>query len=255
MSETPFDLALIGIGIGNPDHLTFEGAAAMRNADLIIIPRKGEDKADLADLRREICARVLDGAGTQIAEFDLPTRDADGDYLSGVSDWHDAIAAVWTETIASAAPRPKKVALLIWGDPSLYDSSLRIAARLDPQPSIRVIPGITALQALCAAHRIPFNDVGAPVLVTTGRRLRERGWPADADTVAVMLDGACAFQSLDPGGLTIWWGAYLGMDGEMLFSGPLSEVGPDIVATRAEAREERGWIMDIYLIRKLARAG
>ena len=46
-----------------------------------------------------------------------------------------------------------------------------------------MVPGITSLQALCAAHAIPFNAVGAPVVVTTGRRLREGGWPDGVDSV------------------------------------------------------------------------
>lgn len=244
------ELFLIGIGTGNPDHLTLQGVQAIRAADLILIPRKGADKADLADLRREICARVLDGQPARIVEFDLPRRAAEGDYLANVDDWHDAIARAWVAAVAAETPAARKVALLIWGDPSLYDSSLRIAARLSPAPRITVVPGITALQALCAAHRIPLNEIGAPFLVTTGRRLREGGWPAGADTVAVMLDGGCAFDGLDPAGLSIWWGAYLGMPNEVTLAGPLAETAPRIAERRAQARARHGWIMDIYLLRR-----
>lgn len=238
------ELTLIGIGTGNPDHMTFQGAEAMRAADLVLIPRKGADKADLADLRLAICARIL-GPDAPIAAFDLPRRDAEGDYLEGVAAWHDAIAVAWAE----AAGEAERVALLIWGDPSLYDSALRIAARLDPKPRVRVVPGITALQALTAAHGIPLNDLGAPVLVTTGRRLRE-GWPEGADTVAVMLDGGCAFTGLDPAGVSIWWGAFLGMPEEVLVAGPLGEVRERIVERRAAARARHGWIMDTYILRR-----
>ncbi|MBK1637084.1 precorrin-6A synthase (deacetylating) [Rhodovulum adriaticum] len=245
------ELLLIGIGTGNPDHLTLQGVAAIRSADVILIPRKGADKADLADLRREICAGILGDDTARIVEFDLPRRASEGDYLANVEDWHDAIAQAWTRAIAATpGPAPRKVALLIWGDPSLYDSSLRIAGRLSPAPQITVLPGITALQALCAAHRMPLNRVGAPFLVTTGRRLRENGWPADADTVAVMLDGSCAFTTLDPAGLSIWWGAYLGMPNELTLSGPLADTAPRIQALRDEARARHGWIMDIYLLRR-----
>ncbi len=243
------ELRLIGIGTGNPDHITLEGVRALQSAGLVLIPRKGAEKRDLADLRREICARVL-GEEARIVEFDLPKRDDSGDYIAGVADWHDAVAAAWQAALAAQTPLPASAALLIWGDPSLYDSSLRIAGRLDPQPDIRVIPGITALQALTAAHRIPLNAVGAPVLITTGRRLRDEGWPACATTVAVMLDGGCAFQAIDPAGVTIWWGAYLGMDGEILRAGRLAEVGPEIAAAREQARAAHGWIMDSYLLRR-----
>ena len=243
-------LLLIGIGAGNPDHLTRQGEAAIRSADLVLVPRKGAEKALLAEVRHRILDRVVEGAAPVIAKFDLPKRAGDGDYAANVHDWHDAIADIWTETI-TAHGNPETVALLIWGDPSLYDSSLRIAARLKPKPVVRVVPGITALQALTAAHGIALNDIGAPVIITTGRRLRDHGWPAGADTVAVMLDGECSFQDLDPTGVEIWWGAYLGMDEELLQAGPLIDISDRIVAQRAEARARHGWIMDCYLLRKV----
>ena len=250
------ELLLIGIGTGNPEHLTLEAVRALNSADLVMIPRKGPDKTDLAELRRSICDDVLTNPATEIVEFDLPVRDASiPDYRRGVDQWHAAIATVWVETIRASLScaerrRPTVVALLVWGDPALFDSTLRIANRLAPRPQIRVIPGITSMQALTAAHAIPLNDIGAPFLVTTGRQLRDSGWPDCADTLVVMLDGDCAFRHLEPAGVTIWWSAYAGMPGEINLSGPLDEIGPRIEAARAEARASRGWIMDIYILRR-----
>ncbi|MGY4496268.1 precorrin-6A synthase [Bradyrhizobium sp. GM24.11] len=244
-------LSLIGIGCGDPGQLTRAAVQAINAADLVLIPRKGTAKSDLADLRRTICADVLTNDKTRVAEFDLPVRDAgEADYRKGVDDWHDAVAATWSQTIADHLGVDGKVALLIWGDPSLYDSSLRIARRLHPLPEIEVVPGITSIQALCAAHALPLNDIGEPFLVTTGRRLREGGWPVGVDTVVVMLDGGTAFQSLDPAGLHIWWGAYLGMADQIIMSGALAEVGTRIVAMRQDARERHGWIMDSYILKR-----
>jgi precorrin-6A synthase len=246
-------LSLIGIGCGDPEQLTLAAIGAINAADLILIPRKGEEKTDLAELRREICARVLTSRTTKLIEFDLPVRDAAReDYRGGVDDWHDAVAAVWSREIKAHIGAGSRVAFLIWGDPSLYDSSLRIARRLEQLPEIKVIPGVTTLQALCAAHAIPLNEIGAPFLVTTGRQLREKGWPEGVTTVAVMLDGGTAFQSLDPDGLQIWWGAYLGMPQQIIFSGPLAETGARIVEARAEARQRHGWIMDCYILKRVS---
>ena len=50
--------------------------------------------------------------------------------------------------------------------------------------AVEVVPGITSLQALTAAHAIPLNEIGAPVVVTTGRRLRDEGWPISAQSVS-----------------------------------------------------------------------
>jgi precorrin-6A synthase len=195
---------------------------------------------------------VLTNTKTRVVEFDLPVRDTErDDYRAGVDDWHDAVAQAWASEIAGHLGADGRVALLIWGDPSLYDSSLRIARRLNPEPAIEVIPGITAIQALCAAHGIPLNEIGKPFLVTTGRQLRDKGWPAGVETVAVMLDGVTAFQTLDAKGLRIWWGAYLGMPHQITLSGALAEVGAKIAEVRAEARARHGWIMDSYIIRRV----
>ncbi|OAN80851.1 precorrin-6A synthase (deacetylating) [Jannaschia sp. EhC01] len=240
------DLWLIGIGTGNPEHVTLEAQRALREAALILVPQKGPDKSDLAALRHRIIADA--GATAPVQEFDYPTRDPSLPYKDRVRAWHDEIARRWQDAIAKAKP-DGPVALLVWGDPSLYDSTLRIASRLDPTPTLRVLPGITALNALTAAHAIPFNTLAGAVTVTTGRRLRDHGWPEGAETVAVMLDGQCSFQALDRDDLMIWWGAYLGMAEQILDHGPLDLTGPRIVAARAQARADHGWIMDTYLLR------
>ena len=64
-----------------------------------------------------------------------------------------------------------------------------------------------------------------------------------------MLDGHCAFQTLPPQGLEIWWGAYLGMEQQALAQGPLAVAGPKIVERRQALRRRHGWIMDVYLLR------
>ena len=240
-------LWLIGIGTGNPDHVTGQAIRALNGADLILIPRKGDAKSDLADLRRQILGQVLK-APVPVAEYDVPQRADQDDYLGAVNDWHDAIAQVWAGTIAMH-PGSTNVALMVWGDPSLYDSTLRIAARLTGV-TVKVVAGITSLQALTAAHAIPLNTLAAPVTITTGRQLRDHGWPDGATTLAVMLDKGGAFTAIDAGNTHIWWGAYVGMLEETLIHGPLTQVSDTIFAARARLRAEHGWIMDIYLLRR-----
>ncbi len=241
-------LFLIGIGTGNPDHLTGEARRVMAEADLFLVPHKGTGKSDLADLRTQIIDTVRPEA--RVALFDMPVRDERLPYLERVEAWHDEIADIWTRTMA-AHPDAQRVALLVWGDPSLYDSTLRIAARLNPKPDIRVVAGITSVQALTAAHAIPLNTLNAPVTISTGRQLRDHGWPAGCETLVVMLDGTCAFQDLDGDAFDIWWGAYLGMAEQVLAAGRLADVSTQIVDMRAKARAAHGWIMDTYLLRRV----
>ncbi|HWV12952.1 MAG TPA: SAM-dependent methyltransferase, partial [Sphingobium sp.] len=121
-----------------------------------------------------------------------------------------------------------------------------------PSIAVSVVPGITSIQALTAAHGICLNRLADPILITTGRQLREGGWPGGVRDIVVMLDGHCAFQTLEPEKPTIWWGAYLGMEHQALAHGPLAMVGPEIIERRAELRQKHGWIMDVYLLRQHA---
>ena len=247
------DLVLVGIGMGNPDHLTGQAIKALQNADLILIPEKGNEKSDLADLRAVICEKLLSPI-PQIARFRLPVRDPkESSYLKRVTDWHEKIALLWRDEIFKHCPNGGRVALMIWGDPSIYDSSLRIANRLiaeEQKVSINVVPGLTSVQLLPAAHKIPLNTLAEPVMIMTGRNLRDGGWPNTVKTVVVMLDGDCSFDQLDGKDYTIWWGAFLGMPEQILASGPLHQCCEDIKVLRANARAEHGWIMDSYLLRK-----
>ncbi|MBD0866051.1 MAG: precorrin-6A synthase (deacetylating), partial [Rhodobacteraceae bacterium] len=82
------ELLLIGIGTGNPDHITGEARRAMRCADAILIPQKGPGKEDLADLRLQICDAILGADTARIVTFDLPVRDERVGYVAGVAAWH-----------------------------------------------------------------------------------------------------------------------------------------------------------------------
>jgi precorrin-6A synthase len=65
-----------------------------------------------------------------------------------------------------------------------------------------------------------------------------------------MLDGKLAFNSIDPAGIDIYWGAYLGTPDELLISGDLAKVRDEIVRVRAEAAARKGWMFDTYLLRR-----
>jgi precorrin-6A synthase len=244
---------VIGIGAGDPDYITVQAIRALNDTQVFFAMDKGEAKSDLVGLRRQICARFIREPGYRFVELPDPKRSADfqdGDYRRAVSDWHAERARIWATAISAELGPDGVGAFLAWGDPSLYDSTLRVldavAAKVDF--TYDVIPGITAVQALTARHRIPLNEVGEPVLITTGRRLRERGMKGSARSVIVLLDADCSF-ALCPPDTRIWWGAYLGTDDELLVAGTVGEVGTRIATLRAEARARHGWIMDTYLLR------
>lgn len=238
---------VIGIGAGDPGYVTAQAVEALNHTDVFFAMDKGDSKDDLVALRRQICERFIREPGYRFVELTDPPRAKDGDYRKAVADWHAARARVWAEAIESQLAPDGVGAFLAWGDPSLYDSTLRIldavAAHVDFDYD--VIPGITAIQALTARHRIPLNDIGEPVLITTGRQLRDH---ALAGSAVVMLDADCSFRVCPPQ-TRIWWGAYLGTPDELLVSGTVGQVGSAIADLRARARARHGWIMDTYLLR------
>ena len=238
---------VIGIGAGDPDYVTSQAIRALNDTDVFFAMDKGEAKSDLVALRREICQRFITEPRYRFVELPDPKRAADGEYTQAVADWHHARARLWAAAIETELGPDGVGAFLAWGDPSLYDSTLRILDEVAHHVDVDydVIPGITAVQALTARHRIPLNDVGEPVLITTGRQLRKTGLDGSA---VVMLDGDCSFLSCPPQ-TRIWWGAYLGTPDELLMAGTVGEIGERIAALRAQARARHGWIMDIYLLR------
>lgn len=237
-------ILVIGIGTGSPEHMTMAAIDALNRADVVFLPDKGSSKADLADVRRLIVERFVTRSEPRLLGYTVPSRDANNpSYAQGVEDWHTALAETFSWLIEDV-PDGGRGAFLVWGDPSLYDSTLRILERTGAKVNVEVIPGITAVQALTAAHGIALNRIGEPVLITPGRQLG----PIDVDTV-VMLDGQQAFLGADPD-LEIFWGAYLGTKDQILLSGRLGDIAQTIVETRKAARAEHGWIMDTYLLRK-----
>lgn len=246
-------LLIIGIGAGDPEHVTIQAVRALNEADVLFVMDKGDDKADLVQLRREICDRYIAGPYRMVATAD-PPRVLDGpSYEDDVRAWHEQRVAIYERLIETEIPPAGTGAFLVWGDPSLYDSTLRfvdsILARGAVAFEVEVIPGISAVQVLAARHHITLHGVGEPVHITTGRRLAA-DWERQRGDVVAMLDGGCAFTAIDPTDVEIFWGAYLGTDDEILVSGPLAEVADDIVRRRAEAKATKRWMFDTYLLRR-----
>ena len=244
----------IGIGAGDLEHLTAGAIRALNQADVLFEIERGV--GDLTALRQEICRRYIEPSRRyRTVAVPEPGRNrAAPAYGAAVEDWRARRAEVWEGLIEQELGPEGCGAFLVWGDPSLYDSTIavldQVLARGRTKFELEVVPGISSVQALTARHRIALNRVGGAVILTTGRRLAEHGFPPGVDDVVVMLDAHCSFRGLDPEGIEIYWGAYLGTEDEILVSGPLAEVGDEIERRRAQARERKGWIMDTYLLRR-----
>jgi precorrin-6A synthase len=235
---------VIGIGAGDPEYVTMQAVRALNAADVLFLLEKADEQRERISLRREIIHRYVEGSPRVVTAQDPPR----GRGAEAVAEWRRLRASVF-ERLVSGLAHGESGAFLVWGDPGLYDGTLTVLdeVRARIEFDVEVVPGISAPQALAAGHRIALNRVGGPVHVTTGRRLQD-GLPAD--DVLVMLDGEQAFTRIDPEGVEIYWGAYLGTRDELLIAGPLAEVRDEIARVRAEARERKGWMFDTYLLRR-----
>ncbi|HEY2202920.1 MAG TPA: precorrin-6A synthase (deacetylating) [Pseudonocardia sp.] len=246
-------LRVIGIGAGDPEHLTVQAINALNAVEVFFVLDKGETTADLTEARRDILRRYAERPH-RVVELTDPPRDRGAeDYSGAVRDWRDERARLLERAIEAELGPDGRGGILVWGDPALYDGTIRTvesilaAGRLEL--TYQVIPGISSVQALAARHRIALNRVGGAVHVTTGRRLAE-GVPAGVDDVVVMLDAGLRCGDLRGHGFDIYWGAYLGTPDEAVVAGPLDEVFDEVRRTRDELRRRKGWIMDTYLLRR-----
>jgi precorrin-6A synthase len=245
-------LLIIGIGAGDPDYITVQAINALNEVDVFFIIDKGEEKDDLVSLRKHLCEKYIREPGYRILEARDPERDRKAPaYESAVEDWYEKRAVIFERMMLEELSDDGCGGFLVWGDPTLYDSTIRIVELIRKRGRVDftydVIPGISSIQALVAKHLLPINRIGEAIHITTGRKLAE-GLPDGVTNAVVMLDSQNAYLTVDPEA-EIYWGAYIGTANEILISGKLKDVAPAIEATRAAAREKHGWIMDTYLLR------
>ncbi|WP_018928991.1 precorrin-6A synthase (deacetylating) [Pseudomonas umsongensis] len=247
-------LLVIGVGAGNPDYITMQAVRALNRVDVFFLMDKGQSKDKLIDLRREICERYITDRDYRFVEANSPERErGEVDYNASVEDLNRAKQQTFERLIDEEMTDDQCAGFLVWGDPALYDSTIRILQAILASGrclfEFEVIPGITSVQALAAQHKVPLNSIGRSIEITTGRRLAA-GQVSDADSLVVMLDAQDAYHHVADQETDIYWGAYLGTPDEILISGKLKDVADEIERVRKAARLANGWIMDTYLLRK-----
>lgn len=247
-------LLVIGIGAGNPDYITMQAVKALNRVNVFFLMDKGQSKDKLIELRREICERYITDRTYRFAEAHSPERErGEVDYSASVDDLNRAKQQTFERLINDELADGQCGGFLVWGDPALYDSTIRILQAILASGrcefEFEVIPGITSVQALAAQHKVPLNSIGRSIEITTGRRLAA-GQVSDTDSLVVLLDAEDSYHQVADQEAEIYWGAYLGTPDEILIHGKLGDVADEIERVRKAARAEHGWIMDTYLLRK-----
>ncbi len=249
---------LIGVGPGDPDQVTLEAVRAMREVDFFVVSDKSGAGSDdpLVAARERLLERHLDGPA-RVVRVDDPVRErrpdrtaTDAEYAEVVASWHEARAAAFERALLD---HDGDAGFLVWGDPAFYDSTIRVLEQVRDRGrvplAIEVVPGISSIQLLAARHAIVLHEVGQAMHVTTGRRLQE-AVDAGQDNIVVMLNRSLGLEGLDD--WWIWWGADLGTPHEELVAGRLGDVRADIDAARERAKAAAGWVMDVFLLRRVS---
>jgi precorrin-6A synthase len=240
-------LTIIGIGAGHPEHITVQAINAINATDVFFVVTKHEDD-ELAQVRTQILERYAEHEPHVVTIVDPPRArgGTPAQQRQAVAEWRGERRAQYASLFEEHLHDGVRGAFLAWGDPALYESTLTVVQGL-PDVVVDVIPGISAISALTAAHRISLNRIGRPVHITTGRRLAEEGMTADDVVVMLDADGAFAHVTED---VDIYWGAFLGTNDQQLVSGRLHDVAEEILETRAAAKARKGWMFDTYLLRR-----
>src|SRR5262249_52740178 len=166
---------IIGIGAGNPDYITVQAINALNQIDAVFVMDKGPEKEDLVRLRKEICKRYIKNKSYRTIEVPDPARDRTASsYESGVKAWHEQRAAIYEGLIGQELGEEERGAFLMWGDPSLYDSTLRIIDRIIARGTVafayEVRPAIRSTQALAARPETTLTRIRQRIHITPERQ-------------------------------------------------------------------------------------
>ena len=148
-------ILIIGIGAGNPEYVTVQAVKALNQVDVFFILDKGASKEKLTAFRQEICRRYIEDREYRFVDAASPEWErGTADYRSTIDELNRDKQAVFERLIGDGMADGECGAFLVWGDPSLYDSTIRIVEAIARSGAhaieYEVIPGISAAQALAA---------------------------------------------------------------------------------------------------------
>ena len=189
----------VGVGPGDPEHLTLKALRALKEADHVFVPDGGR-------------AAEIVGAHVTVEPLTFAMTDV------------RAREAHWDRAGERIAALDGTVAFATIGDPNLYSTFTYIARAVlarRPDTLIETIPGITAMQDLAARSGtvLAEGDERLALIPYTAGDDALREALARFDTVIVYKGGRhlpAVLEAVDDAGRTATYGQELGRPGETL---------------------------------------
>lgn len=138
----------VGVGPGDPELLTLKAARLIREADVIVVPKKASHNRSYA---RSVVDDLIDPARQELMELVFPMKK-DLDEL--VPYWRQAV-----DEIGRQLHIGKDCVFLTEGDPLFYGTFiyvLKMMRQRYPEIQIEVVPGITSMTASTARTVMPL---------------------------------------------------------------------------------------------------
>ena len=197
-------LIAVGVGPGDPELLTLKAVKAIRSADVIICPAKGNSPGLAYKIAEEAVPEI---SFKEILPLCFPMEK------NGTEQAHREAA----EAIISRLQEGKSAAFLTLGDPGLYSTFSFISGMIAENGfEISVISGVTSFCAAAAKLLLPLAGGSGSVLISSGVFTDFPG------TEVIMKAGSCLKtlkEQIRESGKTAYLAENCGMADEKLYSG------------------------------------
>ncbi|MBK8446565.1 MAG: precorrin-2 C(20)-methyltransferase [Micropruina sp.] len=146
----------VGVGPGDPQLVTLKAVEVLRAADVVLVPVTDTGNVDGGRAEQIVLAVCPEAAGRlQRVPFSMAQRSGVG--TKRRESWQASADAATAAFAGGAAC----VAFATVGDPSVYSTFSYLAAEVRasvPGLVVELVPGITAMQALAAAAKVPLVE-------------------------------------------------------------------------------------------------
>lgn len=148
-------LSGVGVGPGDPDHVTVKALRALEAADVILVPSTEARAGSIGRAEEIVCTHLPAKAGAvRRIPFSMAERRGIGQRRA------DAWEASATAAVEAFEAGAKRVAFATVGDASVFSTFSYLCDLVSRRVEVKVevIPGITAMQAIAAASRTPLVE-------------------------------------------------------------------------------------------------